>query len=811
MKFFLALLLSVVIYTTTSAQTGTVKGTVKQSDSTTAIPGAIIYLYKTTFGVISNSNGNYTLSDIPVGSYTLVISNMGYFTVRKAVTIKAGETITVSHNLIETVTELGAIIITSRAGIKDVPGSVQYISPKDLQKFSYTDINRTLRAVPGVNLQEEDGFGLRPNIGLRGTGSERSSKITLMEDGVLMAPAPYIAPSAYYFPTIGRMQGVEILKGSSQIKYGPYTTGGAINLISTQIPNEFSGRVNLLAGSFGSRNLHAYVGNSHKNIAYLVETFQYSADGFKELDGGGNTGFDKKDYLAKFRVHTSDSAKVAQSLTFKVGQSLETSNETYLGLTQADFDDNPYRRYAGSQKDQMNTEQTQYSVTHRAKFSKLFNITTTAYRSDFKRNWYKLDKVKDSTGTTTKISNLLDDPTGSDDAYDIIRGTSSLLSDALYVKANNRSYYAQGVQTVMSFNFGSDTIHHKIDIGFRIHQDQIDRFQWVDEYAMNSNVMELTKSGVHGTESNRVEVADAIATYIQYKLKIKKFTATPGLRYEYIKLARKDYGKADTDRTGVNLSERENTVDVIIPGVAFDYQFNPHLSSFVGVHKGFSPPGTKDETTPEASINYELGTRFTNNMFAGQAVIFYNDYSNLLGADNNSAGGTGSGDLFNGGEVESKGVEFQLTYNVLSYLEESKFNLPVSVSYTYTDATFQSSFDSDFEGWGTVASGDQLPYLAKNQFTISAGLEHKKFAVNISGRYSDEMRTSPGTGAIPLNEKTGAYFILDVSANYNLHKKVTLFATATNLTNKVYAVARRPSGVRPGMPTAFNVGLKANF
>jgi hypothetical protein len=41
--------------------------------------------------------------------------------------------------------------------------------------------------------------------------------------------------------------------GGSQIQYGPYTTGGAINMVSTQIPRRFSGRVTASIGSFNTK------------------------------------------------------------------------------------------------------------------------------------------------------------------------------------------------------------------------------------------------------------------------------------------------------------------------------------------------------------------------------------------------------------------------------------------------------------------------------------------------------------------------------------------------------------------------------
>jgi Fe(3+) dicitrate transport protein len=134
-------------------------------------------------------------------------------------------------------------IIGSKDDARNLAGSGTVLSEEDLNKIVDTDIHKILSAVPGLYFRTEDGYGLRPNISIRGTSIDRSAKVTLMEDGVLIAPAPYTSASAYYFPTSGRINSVEVLKGPSSISAGPSTIGGAINLISTPIPEMTSGKL----------------------------------------------------------------------------------------------------------------------------------------------------------------------------------------------------------------------------------------------------------------------------------------------------------------------------------------------------------------------------------------------------------------------------------------------------------------------------------------------------------------------------------------------------------------------------------------
>ena len=700
-------------------------------------------------------------------------------------------------------------ILGSKFRARNRTGSAYFLSPQEMKKFNYTDINRMLKSVPGVNMYEEDGYGLRPNISMRGTKAERSERITLMEDGVLISPAPYSAPAAYYFPNAARMNAVEVLKGSSQVQYGPFTTGGAINMLSTPIPNRLAGKVDLSYGINNTWKGHAHIGNTYRNFGYMVEYLRYQSDGFKHYADHHGDGFTRNDFIAKVMVKTNRYEGFNHQLEMKYGYADENSDETYLGLSSEDFHKDHYLRYFGSLMDNMKTKHHQYVMSYVMKYNYDFKLTSDVYFNKFHRNWYKLNEVRvgDDPKEKLGISNILDDPETNKDYFDIITGKTDRIGDALMVRANNRSYVSRGVQAKAEHTIWIN--HGKIDneIGGRYHYDEEDRFQWDDSYSMVNNQMILYRPGIHGTQANRITSAKTYSLYLLSKLKYKDWTINAGLRYEDIRLLKKDYTAEDLDRTGKVREETPNDARALIPSVGVNYQINKYFSAFAGMHKGFAPPSAEWYQKPESSINSEVGLRYFDGRFRFEVIGFYNDYKHMLGSDLAASGGTGSLDQFNVGKAKIGGLESLFNGNLLP--DNLKWKLPVQLSYTFTDTEIGNDFESS--SWGVVKSGDEIPYIYKHTFNAQLGVNYKFVEFNLGVNYKSDMRTIPGQGAIAESEKIPSVVILDASLQFNPIKSFTFYVNAMNLTNKRYLASRHPSGLRAGHPFGFTVGCRYNI
>lgn len=695
-------------------------------------------------------------------------------------------------------------ILGSSDGLRTDTGSATFIDQAELEKFEYDDINRILAKVPGVNIRQEDGYGLRPNIGFRGATPERSKKIALMEDGILIAPAPYSASAAYYFPQVSRMTGVEVFKGPASIKYGPNTVAGALNLTTRAIPNDSEGGLDVAAGSDGYKKYHVHYGNTNGDFGYLIEALNVSADGFKELDSGDDTGFDKNSFMTKFNYDLSTDG-INQLVELKLGYDDELSHESYVGLTDADFEKTPNRRYSASQNDLMDWEHSNALFTHFIETNE-FSLTTRAYYNKFERSWNKLNGFN----FDNRLEDIIADPTNTiyADFVEVLKGErdSENTRENLVLGDNAREYYSWGIQSDLTKSLKIANIEHKLEMGIRYHVDEIERKHTVDYFAMTEGKLVKTTTNAPEKTTFNTEESKALSVYIQDTITLDALTITAGVRGEYIDSTYQNTFKANDWLT------KESRI--WLPGVSAFYKLNNELGFLMGVNKGYVPtsPQQDPQIKPEESVNYELGLRFSDDATNAEVIAFFNDYSNLKESCTFSASANCSvvDTEYNAGEVDIYGLEATASHTITL---TDNLDLPLSAVYTYSHSEFKESFVSDFALWGNVTAGDEVPYLAEHQITLTAELTNNNWQAAVLVKYIGEMKEAAGTGVNFEGVNTEALTVVDFSGSYDINngEHGSVYLKVDNIFEAVESVSHRPYGARPSKPRQAVLGYKYAF
>ncbi len=697
-------------------------------------------------------------------------------------------------------------IIGEPEALPRVVGSAHTVDAEVLEREEHDDMHRVLQSVPGVYLRGEDGFGLRPNIGLRGVDSNRSSKITLMEDGVLFGPAPYSAPAAYYFPLATRMVGIEVFKGPAAVRFGPNTVGGAINLKTREIPRELETGVDIAAGTWAYGKLHAHAGKSWKRFGILFEGARIRSNGFKELDGGGDTGFRKNEFMLKARLHGDPGARVYQQFDVKLGLSTELSNETYLGLTDDDFAENPYRRYRASALDQMDWYRTQAQAGYFVAAG-IVEYQSTLYRHDFSRAWTKFNRF--SGDLAPAPYDLFQDPEGGANPIylAVLRGeVDSTGDDNLLIGTNQRDFVSQGWQNTVRVSPKTKHVDQTIEFGARLHFDRVSRLEDEDEFQMVAGTPSLVTGTRQIVNLNRGEalagsfhVADEITI-------VDRVTVSPGARVEVI---RTEFD----DRTPGQAEFATSSVDAaFLPGIGLYVAATRWLGVLAGVHSGFSPqaPQSTNTTGAERSLNYEAGLRTSYKGFRAEGIAFVNDYSNLVSNCGSSQGceRENASAQFSGGEVLTAGAESLAGYRV--DLTGGGW-IDTMATYTFTQTSFGGSFSSANPLLSEVEEGDEMPYVPKHVAALTFAGGMKRWGTHAQLHFNGQMRDVPGQGPIPAAERIDRFVTLDLGGNVFLTKRAQLYLNLGNATRASYAVSRRPFGIRPGARFSLIGGFKYNW
>ena len=655
--------------------------------------------------------------------------------------------------------------------------------------------------VPGVYIRQEDGVGLRPNLGIRGGNPDRSKKLTLMEDGILFGPAPYSAPAAYFFPLVSRMVQVKVIKGPAAIAYGPQTVGGAVDFVTRPIPTLPGGGADVAFGEYGYDKVHAYAGASNEQFGFVFEFLRIHNTGFKHLPNeDADTGATRNDWMAKGSYVIDPRAKNRQELGIKLTYSDEKSNETYLGLTDADFRDDPYQRYAASALDEMKNHRISAVLSHQLDLpSQHAKLTTNLYRHDYARIWRKLNRFGGAG-----VLNVLRDPEAPANAelLGVLKGEqdSATGSDSLWIGPNDRTFVSQGVQSQLELAAKTGPLTHSAQMGVRLHYDSIERRHSEDEFLMEGGRLVPAGSATLVTTAN-FEQTYAVAVHALDAVTWRNLTLTPGARVELIRSDSKD------KKTG---EKTDASTVAFMPGVGAYYAFTEQLGVLAGVYRGFSPPPPGDEPAkPEYSVNYEGGARLSSGPKRLEVIGFFNDYSNLTDVCTLSSSCVEAqlDSQFSAGKAHIYGLEAYAAYE----LKAGPVKLPFTAAYTFTRSKFMSDFDSADPIYGSVQRGDELPYIPRHQGSVTLAAELDYAGVALAGYHIARMREEASSGSLAKAFATDAQTWLDVSAFVKPFKALSIYGNLRNVTGEANIAGRRPFGARPNAPRWLQVGAKLAF
>ncbi|MBX3182968.1 MAG: TonB-dependent receptor [Polyangiaceae bacterium] len=680
-------------------------------------------------------------------------------------------------------------------------GSAHVIREAELERYEYDDPAAVLSVVPGLYSRGEDGVGLRPNLSMRGVSPDRSKKLTLLEDGLPFGPAPYSAPAAYYFPLMTHFSGVRVLKGPGAMSYGPQTVAGVVDFISRPIPTRTTAHIDLATGEYAHRKAHAYFGTSDGQTGFLIEGVHLGNDGFKELPSGADTGFVRNAWKAHASYSPNPTARLRSDFSIRLGYDDEISNETYLGLTDADLEASPNRRYAATQLDRMEWHRSSLVLSHTLTGGPGFKLTTSVYRHDLTRSWRKVNRFRGAS-----LFDVLTNPDGGQNAVfaALLSGQadSSGPAEAIMIGPNARKYVSQGLDTRVRWDTSTGPLQHRFEYGATLHYDRIERRHSEDAFLIVGDTLVPEGSPTLVTAFNEA-ATHAVALHLNDAISYDALTVTPGVRVEAL-------ASRFLDRTSGN-STGSSTV-AVMPGLGAFYALLPDFGVLAGAYRGFSPPapGSAEHVDPEFSWNLEGGLRFAPGRSRLEAIGFYNHYTNLTDVCTFSSGCLDANldRQFDAGKARIYGLE---VYGEHALRVAEEISLPLSVSYTYSKSEFLTDFESEDPIFGVVEAGDELPYIPAHQLQLRAGVEGGRFGVY--GAFMYVASTREQAGSEPLDEvlSTDSQASVDVGGRFDVTSNLQVYTQVRNVTDARYIIGHRPYGARPNAPRWIQVGLKAGF
>lgn len=645
-------------------------------------------------------------------------------------------------------------VIGSKEGsISRQAGAVVRIDLEEIERIQPTSTEDVLRRVPGINVKTEEESAVVSNVGIRGL-SASESKSLILEDGVPVAPGLFIGNDRYFNPRIQRMEGIEILKGSSSLRYGPSTIGGVINYL-TKTPDD-GVHVSTRVGSFNTREATLEAGGRTESgdaFAGIVAT-RASSDGFMDKD------YDMTDVMIKAGVELNEN----QSLGVKYSFYENEANISYRGMFLEDYKSG--ETYNPAPDDYFLTDRKAFDVNHELRINDRATLNTLLYWSEVTRDYWRYD-------VNTTASNA---------------AGRWIYQDTL--TGNNRSFERYGAETRLTLDHGLFGLNNEAEFGAR----------WMTEKSDDKRIRatrDQDRTGVN--DRHREDSADSLAAYVMNRFEITdRFSVTPGLRVESYSQKRKvltsNNDTADTSNTEV------------LPGLGATYQLIPEAQLYGGVYRAFSPASngaaldglTDQNLDGERSINYELGVRGDSGPMTYELTGFYMDFDNQVVTGNSDPNLSQS----NAGETRHYGLEAAMGYEL-----GGGFSVDSNITWV-PYSRFMTGENS----------GNRLPYAPKLLANLAFNYTQGKFSSSLTAHHRGEQYGDPTNLEEIPNDAAGgiwggkmaSYSVYDLFVQYEVSEELRLRGAVKNLTDKLYITGLR-QGIYVGPERSLEVGFDYSF
>ena len=821
---------------------GEISGRVVAESSGTPLIGATVSLGTggDLRGTATDDRGRFVLTDVPAGSVTLQIRYVGYVSQERTVDVQPGAVTSITVRLADATVALAGveIISSSEEARAVVPGAMTKVNAAELQEIDPIGMQEALSYVPGVYGLADDGMGqTRMSVGIRGLQPRRTQRVLVMEDGIPIQPAPYVFSPLYYNPPIERIREVEVIKGSSTVRYGPQTMAGVINYVTSRPRRRTpGGTLQLTGGTNQYVSAFSEIGGfGSDTVRPQVQLLFKQGDGFRD-----NNDFWQLNGTAKLQAQLGED----RSIYLKTNVDYQRMNATYTGLTPHTFrtdatfnpkDDDFFRVFRAS-----------LGAIYERRFSDRVEGTTTLYANVFDRPWWR-EKDVFVRASDYEDPNVEALPVSPSTPGPLVRvGITDTAEDnpAAPYFGNERTFYVGGVEQSVDIRHGLLGRSGSLEVGGRLHWERfVDDRKISDEVGVREGIFfrgdpsdpeSLEIVGGSSTYSTT-----ALALYAQEELEWGRLRLSPGFRLEIFEQSRINRLAGSTYRDKTNI--------VPLPGFGFNldlgrYATGPTLGEsqfwlFGGIHRGYTPPSSAtfqivgfdpptaaDEAEDgfdlraEKSWNTELGLRGRTAIGRFEVTGFYLYVEDLVGGRTSFQQ--------NLGVVQSQGIEVQGRLNGSTLVGP----LPtVDVSYTYLQSeVVRGIVPGAIDGVPADISGNALP-AAPNHVT-SVRLSKKIPALNLSlytdmrynGRFYTDLENFEDTTNRGERGPVPDYTLFNAGATYDVSDALRLKLNVRNLTDEVYIGSRVHSnprqrsanlstGIIPGARRQINLAVTYDF